>query len=258
MIRLAESDYRTLLEPLRAVPFNTYFVRAVLAGRAGGRVFADSAAAPGSFYVCHDYGMSLLFGDGNDLFFDELFGASARPRAKDEWLQAYPRAWDAKLNKLVETGRASLHVRINYSFNEAAYRSNKRQIRTGIYTVVPTSEELFQTLEGSVVPKAFWRDGRLFAGASAGFTVLAGDEPASTAFGACCQDGALEIGIETAEKYRGGGLARAACAALIDHCLARGLEPVWACRAGNAGSENLAKSLGFREVRRLPFYRISY
>jgi GNAT superfamily N-acetyltransferase len=256
MIQLAEEDYQKLLEPLRAVPINTYFARAVLAGRIGGRVLADAAGAPKSFYVRHDYGMSLLFGRINEAFFGELFGASARQGSADDWLQAYPRAWDAQLNGLVDHGRATLYERINFSFDEGTYRSNNRRAQPDGCAVVPTTEDLFDTLEGAVVPKAFWRNGRLFAETSAGFTVMAGSEPASTAFGACRHDGALEIGIETAEKYRGRGLARIACAALIEYCLQRGLEPVWACRAGNAGSESLARRLGFREVRRLPFYRI--
>ncbi|MCL1874757.1 MAG: GNAT family N-acetyltransferase [Synergistaceae bacterium] len=69
-------------------------------------------------------------------------------------------------------------------------------------------------------------------------------------------DDKLEIGIETVEKYRGMGFARAACMALIDYCIENGLEPVWSCRLENTPSTNLAKSLGFFETMRLPYYHI--
>jgi hypothetical protein len=149
-VQLAEEDYQKLLEPLRAVPINTYFARAVLAGRIGGRVLADAAGAPKSFYVRHDYGMSLLFGRINEAFFGELFGASARQGSADDWLQAYPRAWDVQLNGLVDHGRATL-----YGASISALMKGRIEATTGGLSrmAVLSSDDgsLFDTLEGAVV-----------------------------------------------------------------------------------------------------------
>jgi RimJ/RimL family protein N-acetyltransferase len=69
-------------------------------------------------------------------------------------------------------------------------------------------------------------------------------------------DGVLEIGIETLEKFRGMGFAYHASAALIDHCIENGLEPVWACRLENQGSYYLAQKLGFVPSRMMPYYQL--
>ncbi len=177
MIQLKQRDYPVLLQPLKAIECNTLFVRAVLAGCVDGKVFADTANNPASFYVYHPYGMSLLFGDVNARFFDAVLGASAEPREKDEWLQAYPGGWDKLFYKIVADGRAVPYQRVNFTFDKAAYHENKPPALPAGCTVVPTSEDLFYRIDGAVVPKAFWREGRQFADISAGFTVLAGANP---------------------------------------------------------------------------------
>lgn len=260
MIQLDESQYKMLLNPLNQVDCNTLFVRSVLAGHAGGKVFADSAYDPTSFYVIHAYGMSLLFGDAdNEQFNNELwdyFIQKTEPRNMDEWLQAFPRTWETQLEKLVHNNQATLYTRLNFSFDKDAYEHNNSLISLDNYTVVPSSVDMYANIEGSVIPKAFWRDEQQFLQTAISFTVKVDNEPATTAFAAFVHDGKLEIGIETAEKHRGKGLARIACITLINYCLANGLEPVWSCRLENTASVNLAKKLGFRETMRLPYYHI--
>ena len=76
------------------------------------------------------------------------------------------------------------------------------------------------------------------------------------AFSAWVFDDVLEIGIETRPEARRRGLAILACAALIRYALARGLEPVWSAHSENKPSHVLAARLGFKETRRLPYYRL--
>jgi hypothetical protein len=94
MIELKSGLYEPLIDILAGIPFNTWFVRSVLAGHADGRVFVDREINPTAIYVCHKYGMTFLYGDiGNDEFKAGLlryFGSVGQ----DEWLQAYPRDWD--------------------------------------------------------------------------------------------------------------------------------------------------------------------
>lgn len=123
-------------------------------------------------------------------------------------------------------------------------------------TIVPTTAEMFDALDGSVVPKQFWRDADQFMRMAGGFTAIVEGELAATAFCSYRHGMQLEIGIETAPRHRGNGLAQLVASALIDHCLCRGLEPVWACRLENVGSYRLATKLGFIPVRQLPYYRL--
>jgi len=58
-----------------------------------------------------------------------------------------------------------------------------------------------------------------------------------------------EIGVITAEAWRGHGYAAATCAQLIRMVRQRGLEPYWSCDADNVASAALARKLGFGPER---------
>lgn len=260
MIELNENRYNIVFEPLRQVDFNTLFIRSVLVGDAGGKIFVDAVDEPKSYYIVHDCGMSLLFGAAdNEQFNQELsdyFLQKNEPRKKDEWLQAFPRDWDVYLEKFTNSGKAIRYNRLNFSFDKAEYEKNNSQILPAGYSVVRTTPDIYSSVRGAVIPQAYWRDQDLLFNKCVSFTVMMDQEPASTAFTANLHDDMLELGIETQEKYRGKGLARIACMALINYCLEKSLEPIWTCRLENTASANLAKRLGFRETMRAPYYHI--
>ena len=241
---LAEPEYHRLAARLAVLEMNTLFARAVLERDAPGRVLAD---ANGAVYVIHGYGMSLLFGGTpND---EVLAEVTATPRADAEWLQVSG-AWAPHFEKLAFVEK---HTRVNFTFSEAAFRG--RRPRAHGQRIVRVGHAAF-AMAGSVVPRAFWRAAGDFVTRGAGYAVMIGEAMASLAFSAFVTPNQLEIGIETLPEYRGRGLAALACAALVDHCLARGVEPVWACRLDNTASHRLAESLGFAPTRRLPYFRV--
>jgi RimJ/RimL family protein N-acetyltransferase len=113
---------------------------------------------------------------------------------------------------------------------------------------------MFETMQGAVIPRNFWNSAQEFVAKGVGITVKCNGEPVSTAYSAFIHSPFLEIGIETSAFHRGKGYALMACAALIDHALCRGFEPVWSCRFENLGSFLLAQKLGFEPVRQIPYY----
>lgn len=234
-----------LLARLDETEPNTLFARAVVRGDAHGTVVVETTAS----YVAHAYGMSILLGDGapDD---DTLAAVLARPRAADEWLQLWPLPWAARFDALAP-GTVERHTRVNFAFS----RDRVRPARPRDVEVVRADRACFD-MPGSVVPRAFWRDADQFVRHGAGFAVHADGAIASLAFSAFVTARQLELGIETLPHHRGRGLAAHACTALIDHCLERDLEPVWACRAANAGSMRLASSLGFVPSLTLPYFRL--
>jgi len=200
--------------------------------------------------------MSLLFGDvGNERFNNALLDYFAGTRKRDEWLQAHPRDWYDMLEGMVATGKAQRHNRLNFAFDRAQFEKDNPPSLLDGHEIVPTTEKMFANIQGYVTPSAFWLDVRQFM-EHMHFTVIIDGEPASTAFTAYRHDDALEIGIETAQKHRGKGLAQVVCAQLIRYCIEQGLEPMWTCRLENTASTNLAGRLGFRETMRLPYYHI--
>ncbi|OKP95460.1 GNAT family N-acetyltransferase [Paenibacillus sp. P46E] len=267
MIELEVQDYYKGLPALDQVKINTLFARAVLEQRIPGKVYADSKDIPRAFYVVHPYGMSLVYGDSSNSSFKrglyDYITGRAGTRLHVEWLQGDPAGeWSVWIDTIAaeqDDHRSILrNTRVNFSLDREAYFAARARFFKQDAALVRTGKEQYAALTGSVVPKYFWRDEEHFLAEGVGFSIMEGDEAASTAFASCSAAGQLEIGIETAEAFRGRGYAFTVSSALIDYCLDHQLEPVWACRLENQGSYRLAQKLGFRPSLTLPYYRLSH
>lgn len=275
MLLLEPKDYHKAAGPLAAVAFNNLFARAVVEGHIPGTVHADSMETPTTFHVVHPYGMSLLFGVSGNKAFNAAFRDYAlnvsNVRNAHEWLQASPAAWDAVLKDLFagslvkqadnakgrDRGIIELNTRVNFKFDPDKYPKSWRNEMPGDVTIVRTDKRIYDEMPGSVVPKYFWNSSEDFLARGAGFSVLYQGRLAATAYASFVIDDKLELGIETVAEFRGRGFGLYACCALIDHCLERGLEPVWACRLENIGSYKLALKIGFEDIAHIPYYRLS-
>ncbi|WP_340024334.1 GNAT family N-acetyltransferase [Paenibacillus sp. FSL K6-1096] len=278
MLKLDRRDYNLALLPLRQVKINTLFAKAVLEGQTTGNVFVDNVQNPSTFYVAHEYGMSLLYGNSeNEAFNRDLTdymtnGTGRRPSA--EWLQADPAGgWEPLLESVVKEHNALLddadpgpeavdqrrmyaHTRVNFTFDAEVYREARKKWFRQDADIVRMNGEGFSSQSGLVIPRYFWRDAEHFLNSGAGYTLRWEGEDASSAFSAYRTAEQLEIGIESAAAHRGKGFAFSVCCALIDYCLEQGLEPVWGCRMENSGSYRLAQKLGFKPLRTIPYYRL--
>lgn len=273
---LDPNDYGKVIAPLRTVTFNALFAKVVVEGHIPGRVFVDNPKRPGTFLVLHPYGMSLLFGAQDNGSFDvhllSYLLNEKGERNKAHYLQVFPVNWDAKIAQLLGPFRLRIeeqenskkrsgtkvveHKRINFRFNKCIYLRFRQALSKPPFKIVRTTPEIFDAFEGAVVPKLFWSDATDFLKNGIGFSLLDGEMAVSTSFSAFVLDRQLELGVETMVDYQGKGLAKQACAALIDFCLQNGYEPVWSCRKGNAGSYMLATRLGFEPVLELPYYQL--
>jgi GNAT superfamily N-acetyltransferase len=258
VIELDPAARDAVLAGLRALPINTLFVQSILCGHVDGWIRADDARDPRALYAVHPYGMSLLWGRdagaGWRAWLAGHLGSATRPA---EWLQVYPDAWSSTVEALA--GDAERHTRVNFGFDRDAYLEARRELAAAFdaATIVPTTAEIFARLDGGVVPRQFWRDPAQFLAAGGGLSAIVAGEVAATAFCSFRHGALFELGIETAPQHRGKGLARLVASALIDACLERGLEPVWACRLENVASFQLARRLGFTPTAHLPYYRLS-
>lgn len=276
MIRLSENSYAKAVNPLHKVPFNTLFAQAVVYGYVSGSVYVDDLDGPTTFYISHPYGMSLLVGSSeNETFNTALLSYllnTNKARDGNEWLQVYPEEWNAKFeqilgtrlikykddNERMETNKDSHKIveyaRVNFEFNKSKFKKTEIPLNCKI---VQTTRDLFNGLDGNVVPKHFWDSETKFLKTGFGFSLVCKNQTASTAFSAFKIDDQLEIGIETEESFRRKEYALHVCSSLIEHCLENGLEPVWACNKTNKGSFRLAQKLGFEPTRILPCYRLA-
>jgi GNAT superfamily N-acetyltransferase len=82
-----------------------------------------------------------------------------------------------------------------------------------------------------------------------GVIILDGETVVCEAATGAPTHGLIEVGVTTAEAYRGRGLATIACARLIELCEERGYRTWWDCAKQNNPSVKLARRLGYHNER---------
>ncbi|MBN1950270.1 MAG: GNAT family N-acetyltransferase [Bacteroidales bacterium] len=275
MILLDPTSYEKVIAPLTKVKINNLFARAVVEKHVTGKIYVDDPHNPASFLIAHPYGMSLLFGNSQNEDFNRELADYAfninKVRNSHEWLQAFPGEWDTVLTKLFgdrlipsseavseqTPGIIELNTRLNFRFNRKKYLAEQKKMLPCECNIVRTDASLFHEMKGKVIPLNFWDSAEDFLTRGAGFCITSGGNLATTAYSAFVLENQLEIGIETLPAYREKGFALHACSALIDYCIERNYEPIWACRFENTNSYKLATRLGFEISAKIPFYRLS-
>lgn len=277
---LSPAEYPRVEALLRAVPINTLFARAVVERQVSGRVYVDDTVSPRTVYVAHPYGMSLLFGSTDRADFNKglvPYLTGDVPRVGPEWLQVFPDEWSGRLAKMLRDRLTLLRpapgatvaavfpdarkvvqtIRVNFHFEARRYAElNDTLVLPAGCELTEDAGWIYRHMQGSVVPSAFWDTSDEFEARGAATALLYRGALASAAFASFVMDDYLELGIETYEPFRGKGFALHACAVLINYCLKRGLEPVWACRLDNHASYRLALRLGFVHALSIPYYQL--
>ncbi len=272
MILLDKSCYSKCIEQVKKVKINHLFALAILQNQVDGFVYVDDMKNPKTFYIVHPYGMSLLFGENeNETFNAKLFDYilnTNKFRKKCEWMQVFPDTWNKKImdffgKKLVkssensENAKVVEYIRVNFKFNSDKYQYFKKEICLSKFNIQRTSKAMYENMDGTVIPKYFWKNADHFCNDGIGFSLVAEGKAVSTAYSAFIIENQLELGIETNENYRGKGYALYTCSALIDYCLKNDYEPIWACRLENTASYKLAQKLGFEPTVFIPFYKLN-
>jgi RimJ/RimL family protein N-acetyltransferase len=283
MFEVRHCQFARIRPFLAAPPFNVYFARAVIEGHMTGTVYADDLEMPKAAYILHPCGMSLLCGStGLEPFTSEIVEYmldKKRMRKNPELVQVFPDAWQEELSTRLGTrllrmndprrpgldqlgvqelgkGRVIEWSRVNFEFDRNAFQSTKEPILPSGLHLQRTGKNVFHPWEGPVMPSSFWSSPEEFEKNGTAFAICRRGRPLCVAFSAWVFDDVLEIGIETHPEARRQGLATLACAALIRYALSRGLEPVWSAHSENKASQILAVRLGFKETRRVPYYRL--
>ncbi len=275
MILLDKSNYAKVIKPLSEVTINNLFARTVVENKVDGSIFVDNTENPRTFYISHPYGMSLLFGetghaDFNSKFIDHALN-TFKVRDRYEWLQAFPDSWNKTISVLlgdhlikskdnignVRNDKIEENTRVNFKFNREKYLDFNNNNKNNSYKILRTDKEMYESMQGSVVPKYFWKDAEHFYNHGLGFSLLYENKIVSTAYSSFIHGNQFELGIETMEGYKGKGFAIHTCSALIDYCLANDYEPIWSCRLENIGSYKLAQKLGFEPTAYFPYYRLN-
>lgn len=267
MSELRDAARRALAD----VDCNVGFAAVVVDGLDRGELWADDDDAPRAFHAVHPCGMSLAWGPRLD---DAAEAVVRRVRARaaggrGEWLQVDPRwhhlDWDGMLGAipLAEAEGAApdgvvRRTRLNFAFDADAFAATLADGAGAFAGLVGARRATAADFAwpGGTVPVDFWPDAGTFLARGGGWVAAVDGAPAALAFAAMTTGDDVEIGVETLPAFRRRGLARLACAAMIEDLMASGRTPVWSCRADNAGSVRLAEALGFGVSRRLPYFEV--
>jgi hypothetical protein len=271
MFLLDKNNYSKVIEPLGLVKINKFFARSVVEHKVSGKIYVDNLEHPQTYYVVHPYGMSLLFGDWKNEYFNNQFKDHAlnihHVRNDHEWMQAFPDKWDNIITKLFDgklvksvdkiddTGVIEQNTRVNFKFNKEKYLSQRKPLTKDV-EIFKTDEKIYDNMPGSVVPSNFWDTKEDFLKNGLGFSLFYNGQLAATAYSAYIHENNFELGIETVNEYRKKGFGNMVCSAIIDYCLKNNYEPHWGCRLENTASYKLAQSIGFEPIREIPYYRL--
>jgi GNAT superfamily N-acetyltransferase len=134
-----------------------------------------------------------------------------------------------------------------YYFTE---RSSGKEVRNfqlpAGYTLRPRDEDLFRkSFDFQATLDLFGPVGNALKH-TLGAVILHGDTLVCEAATGAPTHGLIEVGVTTAEPYRGKGFATLACARLIQMCEEQGYKTWWDCAKQNTPSIRLAKKLGYQ------------
>jgi hypothetical protein len=274
MYILAQNEYLKIEYLLEQVPFNCLFAHSVVLKHVNGTIYVDNTDIPQNAYILHPYGMALLLGNATNTRFENWLYSyllnEEKSRRKDEWMQIFSDKWNTKMastlsSKLIDSQQnvnlnykdfIEVNRRVNFKFNAEKYLEFKNGFQAPSAEILRLDKQSTLSVQGTVVPNAFWNSAEDFIEKGIGFSIMINNEQVSTAYSAFIHDNLLEIGIETIEKYRGSSFAKLACSTIIDYCMGKKYTPVWSCRFENTKSFNLAIKLGFEPTLRLPYYRL--
>lgn len=227
----------------------------VFEGKLALPVFADDPVVPTSAIVCHPFEFYLAGPVSPAL---RVFCADApeEPGAFQRFY-GYATAGDAWKNALLEDTPLAVIDRRNYKWPLERPAPDWRSRLPAGATVAPMNralaERVDRELNEHLAPQ--WEGYENFARYGAGRCVFVGDTLASVAYALAASDQHANFGVATVERFRRRGLASIACAALIEHYLAHGVQPTWCTDAFNSASCDLAHSLGF--VEDMSFVQVS-
>ncbi len=238
-------DSREILRPL----FHGYrplhgAVHAALSGDFG-RAWTDSVTAPR---------VAML-----ELEFYFVAGDTDAPAA-EAMIRAIPRgttvapandAWAALIRRVCSNGLTE-RTRIGFdagSWNTARLKQQASALPPGcaLKRVTAADVDRYATLEHALISN--YRSTRDFIEHGVGFGIEQDGRFVAGCASFCLADGKLEFEIQTHSDYRRRGLATAAAAAMILHCIEHNLDACW--DAHNEASALLAEKLGF--IHRTPY-----
>jgi len=239
IVEVAAADRKTLDSLFSAPRPLSPGVDMVLEGLAGA-AFVDDSTAPNAALLTLA-GYAYFGGDASSNGAGSLIGLLGERR----WLIVGDQRWLTRVKSQI-AGTAPLH-RMMFSRDDLDIKSLRQQVRGVsdgteiVATDLDITRRMITEVEDDLI--GIFPTPEAFAVSGFGYVAIRDGMVICGATSAMRSVNAIEIQITTAESAQRQGLATAVSAALIVHCLERGIEPHWSTT--NEPSRGLAEKLGY-------------
>ena len=224
----------------------------VFEGVQDARLFVDKADAPSAALMCRSY----------EYYLAGAVDPTLRQFVKDAPAEAgvfasfygYVPLNDQWKAALLSDLPLEIIGRCNFQWQPSTPLIDWRRQLPADARIVPVDRALAERLDRECYPVPFilydWGSYKSYAAHGFGFALLVDGEIASSITAITVSQRHALINVATEPPYRLKGLGTLVSARFVDHCLERGLLPVWDTDDTNAGSIALARRVGFTEAER--------
>lgn len=265
MFELSSQDFGRIEPLIQDIDHDAPIIYAVLEHSSPGRIWVDNVVAPTAAFI-YPYGaFYYIVGEPNkngflpaiwDLLQNSILPDIQNPAGREVVLFALSGNWQKPLELFMKTQRGITIIRKTFRFNAERFIPQP-EWRVKILedmTLRAIDAEILAHDSLPIVNLDTWNSPQIFFSKGAGACLLHQGKVVSACATVFVGRGVAELDVHTLEAYHGQGLARFTAAACIEMCLAKGLQPRWACWPEREASIALAKRLGFEEYQNVPAY----
>lgn len=259
MFELNRSDFSSIL-PFISSSKQEVLPFSIAQGINPGRIFVDQIEKPNIVFIWTTVGYYFLFGNpsekliphSNQVICDVFVPASQKGGENGFILIPSSDGWKPFMSSIL-TGCGFIEIfRTPHTFDRqkfATIKSAKPEIPPGF-----DMQKIDSCLAEEIGVLASWSTINDFLTNGSGFAILNNGQIASYSYTVFSSSEAVEIDVQTAENFRGLGLATLTSIALIEDILLKGKNPNWECFWENTPSLRLAEKLGFTAKNDYPVF----
>lgn len=217
-----------------------------------GDIFTYSANNCEAVLFWHCCGFAYLAGKINEAFLEDVFELMLNRNNSRRFILMT----DDEETENFFRSKDGVCIDRRYLFEYTENQSPLIPVMPSGFEIREINSELLSAIHGGIVPSLFWESSENFLEKGKGYCILDGKNAAAWAFSAAVSSSEIDIGVETAEDYRGRGFAAAAAKMMIKYAFDIGKSPVWACHCNNAASKRLAEKIGFTKISECSIIKI--
>ena len=239
------ADYSKVKQLVDRIRVEKVYPLSMMEGLQEGEVYVDNEENPTAALIWHCCGFAHIVGDYNEEFLGETITMMKNPPDGHSGRMVLQAENDIRLQDVI---RKEPMVR-RYERYILKFVGEKGAIPLEMESKLKkVSSDNYELMKGRIVPAFSWESAEAFLRKGFGYCLIEDERMAACAFSSGISNDYVDIGVETAEEFRGKGYGKIVVSAMVNETLRRGKTPVWGCDTRNEASMKLACSVGFEIV----------